>query len=675
MVEKRSLRAEFEAVLDQLDADPDDLLTGLGRLVELLRRQPPSRLDDAMVELCEVLEADEERRQRLSAAFCHALCGVRVMPAFTESGITSDRGFFDEAARRLSHTLLPEVDPPDDLRTVIRRLFPSRHDHEWVALIGKLTWRRFLRVLGATSGDILCSELIGSIRLLALNIASLGLAPEITDRMPELDELSSPFMRLTDEAQSYARCLTHATACTESTALGTLQVTLRECQQAVEQLRARKQRVGTSLQLTSLSFRLLQQIDRLGILLRMTGHILHTRAREETARAQADEQFHDALIELIRDLVQAENTRNSLRAHLRQRADLLSYQVVEHAARRGSKYITTSRPEYLAFFRASLGGGLIVGLFAIAKLIVDGLDLSLAGDAILFSLNYALAFLLIQATGAALATKQPAMTASTIARSLDRRDGGHDVPALAELIVCVARSQFVSFVGNLAAAFPIAWLLSYLLGLSGLAPATPAKAEYLLAAQHPWASGAAFYAGVAGVYLFCTGLISGYFDNRNLYARIADRLAAHPGLNSLLGPALTQRLAQRVDAQLGAVAGNVFLGICLGSTGTLGTILGLPFDIRHIAFSAAHVGVGVQVLGPGIPLTFLLEVLGGVAVIGFVNFGVSFGLALAMAVESRQVGFRETWTLLRLLLVRLVTRPWHFVFPPAEVSPTAAEGT
>jgi site-specific recombinase len=45
-----------------------------------------------------------------------------------------------------------------------------------------------------------------------------------------------------------------------------------------------------------------------------------------------------------------------------------------------------------------------------------------------------------------------------------------------------------------------------------------------------------------------------------------------------------------IQEHLGGIMGNFLFGCMLGSTGVLGTILGLPLDIRHIAFSSANLG-------------------------------------------------------------------------------------
>ena len=75
----------------------------------------------------------------------------------------------------------------------------------------------------------------------------------------------------------------------------------------------------------------------------------------------------------------------------------------------------------------------------------------------------------------------------------------------------------------------------------GWEAADPQKAAHLLHDLHPWHSLALLHAAIAGVYLFLSGLIAGYYDNQALYHRIPQRLRRTKWLRTLLGPA---RLAE-----------------------------------------------------------------------------------------------------------------------------------
>jgi len=243
--------------------------------------------------------------------------------------------------------------------------------------------------------------------------------------------------------------------------------------------------------------------------------------------------------------------------------------------------------------------------------------------------------------------------------------GRHNLHELAELTVNIFRTQFIAVAGNVLVAFPVAAALAWWWLQGGEPLASPAKAQTLLTDLDPFRSLALFHAAIAGVCLFLAGLISGYYDNRAVYRQLAARIEQHPGLQWLSGQR-RQRLGRYLEHNLGALAGNFYFGLMLGSIGTLGIIFGLPVDIRHVTFSTANLAFAAVTPGLALPLSVFLTCLLGVGLIGAVNVLVSFSLALLVAMRARGVRFREWGALARLLWQRLVCRPRDFFWPPSD---------
>lgn len=633
-------------------------IAGEGRDLEVLRllvdglRPARGSTAQAHVEaLTEALRAAPQDTGRVLAGVVRRVIDrSRLLGAMTEAGIESE-SFASGLVSRIGRKLLPPVPEPDDLRVVVRGLFGQPGDEDWVASVDDRSWRALfaeLDVSAATRGPV-GDELSLAIRILSRHLASLGLDPEIERPQPGNVNGDSPFLRIGVEADAFLHGFENDVADDDQVLLDEVLATLAMCRKAIERLRSEKHMHGTSVRLTGLSFRILTLADRLEILL----HLAEPVGRD----------YQTSVAQLLKALVRAERERDHIRPHVRASADLLAFQVVEHAARKGKGYITTGRSDYYAFLRSSMGGGLLVGLFALVKVVMGDWEVPLAVEATLYGINYSLCFVLIYLTGATLATKQPAMTANTVARSLG--DAGHDLSGLEHLVVRVWRSQFVSFLGNLVVALPVGLAVAWGLGeMSGSAVASADKAMKMLTDLHPWRSGSLPWAAVAGVLLFGAGLLSGWIDNLLVYRRIRERIAAHPLLHRSIGARLAARLADGIDASAGALAGNVLLGFGLGSMGTIGEILGLPLDIRHIAFASAHFGAALQVLDFAVPVELVVQVAIGVAGIGLVNFLVSFGLSLFVAMESRGVTFAESRQLVARLGRRLWTTPLDWFFPP-----------
>jgi site-specific recombinase len=181
-------------------------------------------------------------------------------------------------------------------------------------------------------------------------------------------------------------------------------------------------------------------------------------------------------------------------------------------------------------------------------------------------------------------------------------------------------------------------------------PCQPRQGCHLIHDLSPIESLAIFHAAIAGVCLFLSGLISGYYDNKCLYNRIPERLQQRPFLQRLLGHERLARFSTYIGNNLGALAGNFYFGIMLGSMGTIGFISGLPLDIRHITFSSAYFSFALVGSEHQLPLQSIAISLIGIALIGLTNLLVSFALALMVALKSRRVRYRQWWPLTVLIV-------------------------
>lgn len=171
--------------------------------------------------------------------------------------------------------------------------------------------------------------------------------------------------------------------------------------------------------------------------------------------------------------------------------ELLARQIVEQGGRAGEHYVTVTAPEYFSMLRSAMGAGLIVAVMALVKILLLGLQLPPLIEATAVCLNYGLGFMMVHVLHFTIATKQPAMTAQTIAATIDEEtnSGRRNLSKLETLVVDVMRSQFVAIVGNMVMAFPAAYLLAWLwLGLFDEHVVSSLKAGYLLHELHPWTS-------------------------------------------------------------------------------------------------------------------------------------------------------------------------------------------
>jgi site-specific recombinase len=357
-----------------------------------------------------------------------------------------------------------------------------------------------------------------------------------------------------------------------------------------------------------------------------------------------------------------------MRFYMAQLSRLMAVRVTENAARSGEHYICETKCEYQHMWRSAAGAGVLIGGMALLKIYAAALHAPLFVEAFLFSMIYGLGFVLIYLLGMTVATKQPAMTAQTLASHLSgiKPNRAADLERVVDVVAAVCRSQLAAIGGNVMLALPIAiglgWGLSELLGAPVI---SMEKGAHLLEDLDPlgWAIP---HAAVAGCYLFLSGLITGYFDNQAAYSDFGARIARLHWLRKLLGRERALRFGNYLQERMGGIMGNFLFGCMLGSTGVIGIILGLPLDIRHIAFSSANIGYAVLGFDFELPLKAVLWGALGVALIGMTNLAVSFALALRTALRARRVEFEHWMPLLGAIWRRFRQHPRSFLLPPRE---------
>lgn len=646
-----------------------DAMRLLSGLIEQLRPNNPNDIVSATARieaLAARFRADAQLRGAVRTAIESLFASRQAGSLYLSLGILPITGFFSETWRRISHTLLPDLQAPEIyLGDLLQHLFHRKTDEIWVRGVADATWIDLLASLefdadsDPTTLPVGLPAMLQSLWLLSYRITVLGCEPELLRADPSLARPDSPFLAQNLETRAFVECCLQRWSDPDAVAEDEKQllVLFDQCRAAVERIHRRAAQAGTSLQLT---YKLQCLRDHIG-----RGEQLASIAGE-LQRDRSGQTAYPAVVALLKTLVFASCRQNDLCTFWRQNLELTARRITEYAGKAGEHYITESRQEYFGMARAAMGAGLFIASMAMIKLALHEVHLAPLNEMLAYGLNYGLGFMLIYMLGFTVATKQPAMTANALAASIGEAKGKvRDLDNLISLIARTCRSQIVAILGNVSVAIPTAIGISLLASwLTGKPAIPPAEADKLLAGHHPFTSGALLYAGVAGVCLFLSGLIAGYFDNLTTYNRVPERIRQLGWAERLLGARRLERLADYVERHMGALASNFLFGMMLGSAWGIGMLLGLPIDIRHVAFSSAYLGYSAAAYDFAPPLAPFLWACVGVVGIGFVNLGVSFALALFVALRARGVTFSQGRQLLRGLIRRLLTHPRDFFLPP-----------
>ncbi len=588
------------------------------------------------------------------------LLNTKYVALLTESEIGLNRGFFADISSRLAYKFLPPVSEPDELQTQFGFLFSEEKDYQWVRAVPDEAWCGFLqevfRKYENESFEYIRKEVLNAILVLAQRAAGLGIDPEIVSRIPRVDDLDSPFLGLNREVIMYVEKSLHDASYSElghENDFKHMLVMVSQCRVQIDHIYRHKDVLGISLRMTYIVRQLEQLLTRLVQLL-------------ELLETPDNERRWLIITQLLKEFVYAENTKYSLRKHFSTNLQLLIFKVIENTSKTGEHYITSDRAAYWKLFVKALGGGMIVGLLCCNKTRLYFQHFPVFWEAFFYSMNYALGFMLIHILGFTIATKQPAMTASTIAANLSNNGQNQNwLFETTQTLVRLIRSQFISLVGNATIAFPVAFGADLLYFQAfGHHIADTAKAMRLIGELNLWESLALPHAAIAGVYLMLSGLVSGYYENKWIYNKYSQRLIVHQELIHLFGKKRLANIIAYLEHNFGGLAGNFALGVFLGSTGAIGAILGLPLDIRHITFASGNFGIAIASLPTHISADYMVNSIIGICGIGVMNVLVSFGLSIAFALKSRNARFSEARSLLGNLAWQFFHHGAAFFFPP-----------
>lgn len=611
-----------------------------------VRRLEQTELDLATEDYLESLLKSGKAKQ-LSAE----ISGVFFTHSLTDAGINSNRGFFPELRQRVKNRILPPVNENHFFSHVVEQIFAGAPDDRLLERLSDANWQRLFTLLqpdeNVKAG--LRNQLENAIIILAHQLVSIGIDPYLVKKLPTTDDTDSPFFRMNLRVNEYLK----GAPATLGELLGELEV----CDEIFDYLKENRASIGISLHLTFLIRRAEQHSKRLKLLLSIYD------AGDAATRLPL-------LKELVITLVRSELHRNSILYFVSENTNLLANRIANQTSSKGSDYIGFTKKENNRLLLSAIGGGVVVVLLVYIKHFIHLLGLPLLPEGILFGLNYGLGFVLMHFAHLTLATKQPAMTASYIAESIEQK--GLSKEARRELSVILAqimRSQFISLIGNLLAVLPLCFFSAWALVRLGWIHVFSLKetAAYLQA-NHPLLSGALFYAVITGIFLTLAGLITGYYDNKVIFSSIPRRVMEHPALKRSLPKPALEKLAGLISKHLGAVIGNLCLGMFLGLAGTLGKFMGLPFDIRHVTISTGNFAISVA-QGYGFSKLFVATVFLGVLGIGLINIISSFLFSFLIACRSRYLSSQQTWLVLGSMVKYIFKNPGILIFRKDQAKP------
>jgi site-specific recombinase len=675
-VTTHSLR-QLHALLLEMDGEQPWLarLEWLTRLARWVKRRPRglAAVDDRAWDarrtrrlglLLQILRDEPTWRRQVRGTLRSVLVETAGYRLFTETGLPTGAGVFSDAARRLVERFLPRRHDRD-LSEVLAGLCWSRRDARWLESLPAAVVTDVVDLLHddedpehdpwAPAWTAMGEALL----LLAARVAALGLDEDVRTRTPEIPIATSPFLRLCHASEEAVAALRAAGgrrlgARPDAALIDELGGLIARCRAAVVTVGTHLEEYGTSVELIFHLEKITGNLDRIETLLAVLAPPRGALSPSRTVRVVAG---------LVRDQVNDRRVRALLHRSLHQ----LSRRIVESAGEHGGHYITRTAREWLRLLRSAAGGGFLTAGTTLAKFALSALPVPPFFAALFASTNYAVSFLCMQALGFTLATKQPSMTAAALASALGDHPGEPRHDAIVTLIARTCRSQIAAALGNVGMVIPTLIAVDFLSrGVTGHGVLTEKSATYVIQSLHPWKSLTIPFAALTGVFLWLASVGAGWLENFVVYHRLPEAIAQSRRLRALLGRRPVAWLSSLFSHHHAAgVGGNVTLGVLLGTTPVLGTFFGVPLDVRHITLSTGAFTLAVM---SSRRFTWSdadsLAVIGGLIGILALNFGVSFYLALRVALRAHDVDRANAAGLRRAIFRRMLRAPWQFVVPP-----------
>ncbi|ALR30726.1 MULTISPECIES: recombinase [Chryseobacterium] len=578
--------------------------------------------------------------------------------SLTEANILSENAFIPELKKRILNKVLPPVVNEKTIWFMIDNVsLRPKKDLEFFHNLPENEIDDFFTLLGISDFIIrpnVKKEMLFAMNILSWRVTGAAMEVEVVRMAPEYRNFDNPFLALQNELEDLAEELEKNPELqldSKDSRYKQIKIYVEQCLEFVSIAFKNSSKYGISGKINQSLLKIRQQVQRI----------------YEIVQLLVIDNERDVLInskQLVFNILRYKSHKNNISDLINDSTRMISHLITNHTAETGAHYITSTRKEYMTMFYKASGGGIIVGALCVLKLLYGYIPGSDFSHAFLYSMNYAMGFIMIYLMGFTLATKQPAMTAATMTKVLaEEGNNKSNHTEFAHLVSKLFRSQFIAFVGNVLLSFPIALLIIYGLDVFFSHNLAVEKSDKLLKDLDPFKSKAILHASIAGFYLFISGIISGNIGNNSVFYQIPERIAKNLSIRELFGKKFAKGLSKYYAKNWPGIVSNFWFGVFLGATAPVGLFFGLDLDIRHITFAAGNFAIGLYGKDFSVDsYTFWISFI-TVFLIGFFNFLVSFSLSMFLAFRSRKLNFGQVSEIYKEIFKYMIRNPLKFFFP------------
>ncbi|MBX2986957.1 MAG: hypothetical protein KF802_03580 [Bdellovibrionaceae bacterium] len=629
-------------------------------LVEWIRSPGDQKSPTVRVRfILQLLERQPEWKSRSALVLRSLLRDTRHVRLYTEVGLPSQPTFTSEFRRRLFNVFVPHYEDPENLVGVQEKIFYQIDDATWVANLPEDLLKDVVQWLrtGLPPGEELVpgwrAQVLDAMRILSARSLAIAYREDVALRAPEFATANHPLSQLHDRLGVLRGQVLAGHRCTAE--FENLRQDLAESRRFLQAVRSHLEQFGVSVDLVFQMDRIRNDLVRLSRLMTLLETDLSGREVLPVA--------HGLWFELLR----GQERDSDFNAILRKNFGILSRKIVERTGHTGEHYITHNRKEYYHMLILAGGGGALTAVTAFLKYLFPTESWPLFFEFLFQAANYSLSFLLMHFVGFKLATKQPSMTAAALAGRLKDDDSDNDREFVDE-IARISRSQFAAVLGNILFVIPVAYAINavYIATTQHNFLSAP-KAFYFLGSIHPLFSATILFASLTGLLLWLSSMIAGWVENASVYGRLPDILRTHPLMVWIFGEKRTARIAESYIENISGVVSSISLGVLLAATPVFGKFFGIPLNAHHVTLSTGAATYSMSALGwSNVPWETYLWTGLGIMIIALLNFGVSFMMALMIALRARDLSPQRVKAIFRQAGRRLLRSPGEFFLPKSK---------
>lgn len=587
-----------------------------------------------------ILDRTPNLREKVAQTLSSILLETHSVVLFSEVGINSEQSFFAEAGDRIIKQLIPMPVDERDLAELFNKIFGTEEDSYWVsgldenlvsALYDLVTYNDQTK---KEIAEVFMGALKSSLIALTAQATAIGVSPEVRARSQVRKIRESAFIELTRrinmifDEQIDLQWITEAEEITHRCQL--------ETARAVSHLNRYSVNVALVYRLELLE----QSLGRISTLLSLL---------------RSDRDHLLLWKRLIADLIRTRFESTKLSGLIRSNLHLLARKIVERTGESGEQYIARSSREWMQMLWSAAGGGVLTAGTTILKFLTTALAAAPLIEGSLSWINYSGSFLLMQKLHFTLATKQPSMTAPALAAKLKNLNPNLEIDDFIIEIKFLTRSQFAAAVGNVGFVIPTAIVCDLVWrSVYGSPVLDPHYAYKTIQSLDPLETLTIPFAALTGVWLWLSSIFAGWCENWVAYRRIPE------AIKQTGDPEKSSWLMKNISGY----AGNISLGFLLAFTPIWGKFSGLPLDVRHITLSTGALTFAVCSLGINAVEPYsLAKAIVGIVIIGMLNFGVSFALALYTAIRARSIRSGRLGEIRGKIVRAMLKNPLTFVLP------------